>query len=152
MAKFMLNQVWRDLRMIKRREATALGFANFTLYCDEIQIAEQNPKVFYAHIQDIKDMMYELVYTAWKVNEYDHAVTNQPIKRPFWQFYKPKPKDVPLPEYQGPQIGEVQRLMNIILDGLKNADVKSILAIKPEMAKVRAKVNPGPRKNFDELV
>ncbi len=148
----MRSIVWRNLKDVRRNEASVLGFANYTLYCEEIQIAERNPRVFYGYMPRIKDMMYELVYTAWKVNEYDEAVALQP-KRRFWEFYKRRPKDIPeVPDYKGPTIEVVQDKMDFILDNLAAGNLRTILAIRPDLDVIAEVVKPGPRKNLDELV
>ena len=148
----MSAHVWRDLSSVDHVETTALGFANMTLYCSELLRAERNPYVYIHHIHRIKDMLFDLVFTAAKANEYRIAVESQPEPRKFWQFYKRKPKSVLIPDYKGPPLEQIQLVVDRFLAALDNEDLDTIEDVKEILAEYRKVCRPKLRKTleFDE--
>ena len=145
----MSAHVWRDLSSVDHIEMSALGFANMTLYCSELLRAERNPTVYINHIHRIKDMLFDLVFTAVKANEYRIAVESQPEPRKIWQLlYKKKPEAVPIPDYKGPPLGQIQAVMDRFLAALDNEDFETIEDVKRILKEYRKVCRPKLRKTL----
>ena len=145
----MTAHVWRDLSSVDHVETTALGFANMTLYCSELLRAERKPHIFIHHIHQIKDMLFDLVFTAAKANEYRIAVESQPSRRRFWQIYKKNQPAVPIPDYKGPPIEQIQLVMDRFLWALDNNDLDIVEDVRLTLREYRKVCRPKLRKTLE---
>ena len=90
--------------------------------------------------------------TAAKANEYRTAVESQPEPRKFWQLYKKKPEPVPIPDYKGPPVEQIQLVVDRFLAALDAEDLDTIEDVKRILKGYRKLCKPKLRKTliFDE--